>query len=71
MAQINVSFGTYNVTRDTYNVEGSGVKVSTMDGIPVYAYEKIYWWDTDAIVEALERDKDKLIQLEKQKRGMC
>ena len=70
MAQINVSFGTYNVTRDTYSIEGEGVKVSTMDGIPVYAYAKIYWWNTDAIVEVLERDKDKLIQIEKEKRGM-
>ena len=35
MAQINVSFGTYNVTRNTDNVEGKGVKVATMDGIPV------------------------------------
>ena len=70
MAQINVSFGTYNVTRDTDNVKGEGVKVSTMDGIPLYGYAKIDWWNTDAIVEALERDKDKLIQLEKQKRGM-
>ena len=50
MIQINVSFGTYNVTRNTYNVEGKGVKVSTMDGIPVYAYAKIDWWNTDAIV---------------------
>ena len=70
MAQINVSFGTYNVTRNTDNVEGKGVKVSTMDGIPVYIYAKIDWWNTDAIVESLERDKDKLIQIEKQKRGM-
>ena len=70
MAQINVSFGTYNVTRNTDNVEGKGVKVSTMDGIPVYIYAKIDWWNTDAIVESLERDKDKLIQIEKEKRGI-
>ena len=70
MPQLNVSFGTYNVTRNNTNVEGNGVKVSTMDGIPVYPYTKIDWWNTDAIVEALERDKDKLIHLEKEKRGM-
>lgn len=70
MAQFNVSFGTYNVTRNTDNAKGKGVKVFTMDGIPVYAYAEIDWWNTDAIVAALERDKDKLIEFEKRKRGM-
>lgn len=70
MAQFNVSFGTYNVTRNTDNAKGKGVKVFTMDGIPVYAYAEIDWWNTDAIVESLERDKDKLIEFEKHKREM-
>lgn len=78
MAQFNVSFGTYNVICNAENAKnvicnaenakGKGVKVFTMDGILVHIYAKIDWWNTDAIVEALERDKDKLIEFEKQQR---
>lgn len=70
MAQFNVSFGTYNVTCNAENAKGKGVKVFTMDGILVHIYAKIDWWNSDAIVEALERDKDKLIEFEKQQRWM-
>lgn len=70
MAQIDVTYGSYNVV-ENQDIKGNsnGIKVLTMDGLPLHSFVDIHWWDKDAIVAALEENKDKILEREKEKRG--
>lgn len=56
MARIVVSYGEFEVVK---NDNDKGCKVIAAD-IPVYNLPNVHWWDKDGIVNALERDKEKI-----------
>lgn len=70
MAQIDVTYGSYNVevNKDIKNKD-NGIKVLTMDGLPLYSFANVHWWDKDAIITTLEENKEKILAREKEKRG--
>lgn len=44
MAQIDVTYGSYNVevNKDIKNKD-NGIKVLTMDGLPLYSFANVHW----------------------------